>query len=102
MPAAANRLTSVQPSFALTSRAAALAQAANSGCVSPGGAAWATSITVSVSPSARWGGEHVFDVRQRLVAGPVGSEAVVERHDGPVRHDVARHAPSTNTACRAS
>ena len=47
-------------------------------------------------------GEHVFDVRQRLVAGPVGSEAVVERHDGPVRHDVARHAPSTNTACRAS
>ena len=35
--------------------------------------------------------EHLLDVRQRLVAGAVGCEPVVERDDRSVRHDVARN-----------
>ena len=102
MPAAANRLTSVQPSLARTSRPLRSRSAASSGCVSPGGAGGATSTTVTVSPSSRYGASTVFDVRQRLLRGPVGSEAVVERHDRPSGTTLPATPPSTNTACSAS
>ena len=93
MPAAANRLTSVQPSLARTSSRLRSRRAASSGCVSPGGG----------------GAGHVdhlhrvalVEVRARAPprrgpgpasAGAVGGEAVVERDHRAVGHDVARHA----------
>ena len=90
MPAAAKRLTSVQPSLARTSQVVAVAQRRQQ----------------RVVQRRRRGGGHVdhLDVVARprrtapaprstwacgLVGRAVGGEAVVDRHHGPVGHDVA-------------
>ena len=74
-PRSAKNATSVQPNFAVTGTAPALARAASKGWRSDGGAAGALSTTWNVSPSST----HGANISVRAAAAELGPRSGAKR-----------------------
>ena len=91
MPAAAKRLTSVQPNLARTASWLG-AQAGQQRMRQPERGGCGHVEDLELVALGEVGGDHRRDVITSLVGRAVRGEAVVQGHDGQIGHDVAGHA----------